>query len=117
MGCKSNPMPWRQHQNLGLKAMEPVSVLERLAVTTGGTERSWYRCIFPFGLVALVVGIAVTSITFSVRERRMDAAKLVALSVLGFSLILISAAFGCWKVHRDRRERQEVCSPAGESIL
>ncbi|XP_038676617.1 transmembrane protein 100 [Scyliorhinus canicula] len=108
MGCKSKPMPWRQHQNAGQKAMEPVSAMERLAVTTGGTERSWYRCIFPFGLVSLVVGIAVTSITFSVRERRMDAAKLVSLSVLVFSLILISAAFGCWKVNRDRRERREI---------
>ncbi|XP_067859871.1 transmembrane protein 100 [Heptranchias perlo] len=112
-GCKSNPMPWHQHRESGVKAADPVSVLDRLAVTTGGTERSWYRCIFPFGLVSLVVGIAVTSITFSGRERRMDAAKLVSLSVLGFSLILITAAFACWRVHRERRG----ASPPGDGSV
>uniref|UniRef100_A0A4W3HF06 Transmembrane protein 100 n=1 Tax=Callorhinchus milii TaxID=7868 RepID=A0A4W3HF06_CALMI len=92
-------------------AVDPSCALERLAVTTGGTERSWHRCIFPFGLVSLVVGVAVTCITFSVRDEPMDAAKTVSLAVLGFSLVLIAAAFGCWRAHGRRKARRAEGQP------
>ncbi|KAK2820961.1 hypothetical protein Q5P01_023920 [Channa striata] len=38
------------------KAPETLPTLERLAQATGGTEKSWYRCVFPFGVISLVIG-------------------------------------------------------------
>ncbi|KAL0180127.1 hypothetical protein M9458_025569, partial [Cirrhinus mrigala] len=47
------------------KAPEDLSTLERLAQATGGTEKSWYRCVFPFGVISLVIGMAGTGVTFT----------------------------------------------------
>ncbi|KAG8008977.1 L-selectin [Nibea albiflora] len=44
------------------KPPESLPTLERLAQATGGTEKSWYRCVFPFGVISLVIGMAGTGL-------------------------------------------------------
>uniref|UniRef100_A0A803VYQ8 Transmembrane protein 100 n=1 Tax=Ficedula albicollis TaxID=59894 RepID=A0A803VYQ8_FICAL len=83
---------------------------EELALATGGTEKSWYRCIFPFGIVSVVIGVAATCITFTINGPQMDIAKVVSVATLIFGVGLLVAAYVCWRAKRERqrkRQRQE----------
>ncbi|KAK7939821.1 hypothetical protein WMY93_003147 [Mugilogobius chulae] len=50
------------------KVPEALSSLERLSQATGGMEKSWYRCIFPFGIISLVIGVAGTGVTYTYND-------------------------------------------------
>nr|XP_055033155.1 transmembrane protein 100-like [Misgurnus anguillicaudatus] len=92
------PMPLpRSHEDL--------STLERLSQATGGTEKSWYRCVFPFGVISLVIGMAGTGVTFTFNTPPQTKAVSLVLLVLGFVMLLIAVA--CWKVHRSRRREKK----------
>ncbi|XP_029106242.1 transmembrane protein 100 [Scleropages formosus] len=70
VSCQPPPFPAPPSQDGGQQHCEPKtpevpSSLERLSQATGGMEKSWYRCIFPFGLISLVIGTAATSVTFT----------------------------------------------------
>ncbi|KAG7261809.1 hypothetical protein CRUP_037415 [Coryphaenoides rupestris] len=60
------------------KVPEVLSSLERLSQATGGMEKSWYRCIFPFGIISLVIGVAGTGVTYSYND--LPQTKVVARS-------------------------------------
>ncbi|NXI22022.1 TM100 protein, partial [Sterrhoptilus dennistouni] len=112
MGCKSNSLTCLQGGKAGLPmataAADSTATLNKLALATGGTEKSWHRCIFPFGIVSLVIGVAATCITFTINGPRMDIAKVVSVATLVFGLALLVAAFVCWRARRERRrQRQE----------
>ncbi|XP_059893209.1 homeotic protein ultrabithorax-like [Gadus macrocephalus] len=89
--------------------------LERLAQATGGTEKSWYRCVFPFGVISLVIGVAGTGVTFSFNTLLQTKVVSVALLCAGVAMLLTAAA--CWRAHRRRRrEKKEggfFCSEQG----
>ncbi|KAF4106924.1 hypothetical protein G5714_012914 [Onychostoma macrolepis] len=87
------------------KAPEDLSTLERLAQATGGTEKSWYRCVFPFGVISLVIGMAGTGVTFNFNTLPQTKVVSLVLLVTGFIMLLIAAA--CWKVHRSRRREKK----------
>ncbi|RXM28038.1 Transmembrane protein 100 [Acipenser ruthenus] len=117
MGCKSAPLACRQQQlqmesstasleGVALAKPEPLSTLERLALATGGTEKSWYRCIFPFGIISLVIGVSGAAVTFYFNNLPM--AKAVSVVLLGVGFCLMVMAFACWRVHkRKKRKRKE----------
>uniref|UniRef100_A0A8B9BAX5 Transmembrane protein 100 n=1 Tax=Anser brachyrhynchus TaxID=132585 RepID=A0A8B9BAX5_9AVES len=91
-------------------ATDSTATLNKLALATGGTEKSWYRCIFPFGIVSVVVGVAATCITFTINGPQMDIAKVVSVATLIFGVGLLVAAYVCWRAKRERqrkRQRQE----------
>uniref|UniRef100_A0A8C5UF89 TM100 protein n=1 Tax=Malurus cyaneus samueli TaxID=2593467 RepID=A0A8C5UF89_9PASS len=91
-------------------ATDSTATLNKLALATGGTEKSWYRCIFPFGIVSVVIGIAATCITFTINGPQMDIAKVVSVATLIFGVGLLVAAYVCWRAKRERqrkRQRQE----------
>uniref|UniRef100_A0A8C4JGJ5 TM100 protein n=1 Tax=Dromaius novaehollandiae TaxID=8790 RepID=A0A8C4JGJ5_DRONO len=79
----------------------------RLALATGGTEKSWYRCIFPFGIVSVVIGIAATCITFTINGPQMDIAKVVSVATLIFGVGLLVAAYVCWRAKRERQRKRQ----------
>ncbi|XP_056627517.1 transmembrane protein 100-like [Triplophysa dalaica] len=87
------------------KATEDLSTLERLAQATGGTEKSWYRCVFPFGVISLVIGMAGTGVTFTFNTLHQTKVVSLGLLVVGFAMLFIAAA--CWKVHRSRRREKK----------
>ncbi|KAK9964959.1 hypothetical protein ABG768_004081 [Culter alburnus] len=87
------------------KAPEDLSTLERLAQATGGTEKSWYRCVFPFGVISLVIGMAGSGVTFTFNTLPQTRVVSLVLLVMGFVMLLIAAA--CWKVHRSRRREKK----------
>uniref|UniRef100_A0A8B9N1X4 Transmembrane protein 100 n=1 Tax=Accipiter nisus TaxID=211598 RepID=A0A8B9N1X4_9AVES len=92
---------------------QPGAVGSQLALATGGTEKSWYRCIFPFGIVSVVIGVAATCITFTINGPQMDIAKVVSVATLIFGVGLLVAAYVCWRAKRERqrkRQRQEPVS-------
>ncbi|XP_016296366.1 transmembrane protein 100-like [Sinocyclocheilus anshuiensis] len=126
MGCSSGRLPCQPPASMQLatldpecslardgtpsmavpKAPEDLSTLERLAQATGGTEKSWYRCVFPFGVISLVIGMAGTGVTFTFNTLPQTKVVSLVLLVTGFVMLLIAAA--CWKVHRSRkREKKE----------
>uniref|UniRef100_A0A8C6XJF7 TM100 protein n=1 Tax=Naja naja TaxID=35670 RepID=A0A8C6XJF7_NAJNA len=90
---------------------DSTATLNKLALATGGTEKSWYRCIFPFGIVALVIGIAATCITFTINGPQMDIAKVVSVATLIFGVSLLVAALVCWRAKREhvQQVRQRTC--------
>uniref|UniRef100_A0A8C3RCG0 TM100 protein n=1 Tax=Cyanoderma ruficeps TaxID=181631 RepID=A0A8C3RCG0_9PASS len=91
-------------------ATDSTATLNKLALATGGTEKSWYRCIFPFGIVSVVIGVAATCITFTINGPQMDIAKVVSVATLIFGVGLLVAAYVCWRAKRERqrkRQRQE----------
>lgn len=89
----------------GAREPEDLSTLERLAQATGGTEESWYRCVFPFGVISLVIGVAGSGVTFSFNTLPQTRVVSLVLLVLGFVLLLVAAA--CWKAHRSRRREKK----------
>ncbi|XP_020663834.3 transmembrane protein 100 [Pogona vitticeps] len=115
MGCKSNSLTCLQ----GGKPVLPVvaaptdstATLNKLALATGGTEKSWYRCVFPFGIVALVIGIAATCITFTINGPSMDIAKVVSVATLIFGVGLLVGAVACWRAKRERQRKKQQEEP------
>ncbi|XP_039509699.1 transmembrane protein 100 [Pimephales promelas] len=89
----------------GAREAEDLSTLERLAQATGGTEESWYRCVFPFGVISLVIGVAGSAVTFSFNTLPQTRVVSLVLLVLGLVLLLVAAA--CWKAHRTRRREKK----------
>uniref|UniRef100_A0A8C6YPM1 TM100 protein n=1 Tax=Nothoprocta perdicaria TaxID=30464 RepID=A0A8C6YPM1_NOTPE len=83
------------------------ATLNKLALATGGTEKSWYRCIFPFGIVSVVIGIAATCITFTINGPQMDIAKVVSVATLIFGVGLLVAAYVCWRAKRERQRKRQ----------
>ncbi|MBN3289288.1 CCNF protein, partial [Polypterus senegalus] len=85
MGCRhGQAVNTSLHQDGSPKPPETLSTLERLALATGGTEKSWNRCIFPFGIISLVIGIAGTGVTFYFNN--MQLSKVLAYMGLGLGL-------------------------------
>ncbi|XP_039216742.1 transmembrane protein 100-like [Crotalus tigris] len=114
MNCKSNSLTCLQggKSELPIAATtDSTATLNKLALATGGTEKSWYRCIFPFGIVALVIGIAATCITFSINGPQMDIAKVVSVATLIFGVGLLVAALVCWRAKRERQRKKQQEEP------
>uniref|UniRef100_A0A6I8QXP1 Transmembrane protein 100 n=1 Tax=Xenopus tropicalis TaxID=8364 RepID=A0A6I8QXP1_XENTR len=95
-------------------ATDSTATLNKLALATGGAEKSWHRCVFPFGAVALVIGIAATCITFKFRGPHMDIAKAVSVAALAAGAALLVAAFLCWRSRRQRQKRRREEAEAEE---
>ncbi|CAI5792244.1 Hypothetical predicted protein [Podarcis lilfordi] len=116
MGCKSNSLTCLQGGKPGLPAVaattDSTATLNKLALATGGTEKSWYRCVFPFGIVSLVIGIAATCITFTINGRQMDIAKVVSVATLIFGVGLLVGALVCWRAKRQRQRKKQQEEPA-----
>lgn len=87
------------------KPPESLPTLERLAQATGGTEKSWYRCVFPFGVISLVIGMAGTGVTFRFNTLLQTKVVSVALLCAGFMMLLVAAV--CWRAHRLRRRKKK----------
>lgn len=125
MGCKSNSVTCLQGGKPGLPVAaattDSTATLNKLALATGGTEKSWYRCVFPFGIVSLVIGVAATCITFSINGPQMDIAKVVSVATLVFGVGLLVGALVCWRAKRERqrqrRKQQEEPVPLEQGVL
>lgn len=87
------------------KVPEALTSLERLSQATGGMEKSWYRCIFPFGLISLVIGAAGTGVAFTFDN--LPLTKAVSVVLLGAGLGLVMMAAACWTVHREKRRKRK----------
>ncbi|XP_036371909.1 transmembrane protein 100-like [Megalops cyprinoides] len=116
MGCSSDHLPFQPPppapsdqdgvlQDRVPKTAEALSTVERLAQATGGTEKSWYRCVFPFGLISLVIGVAGTGVTFTFNT--LSETKVVSVVLLGVGAGLVLLAAACWKIHRMKRQRKK----------
>uniref|UniRef100_A0A3P8YH83 Transmembrane protein 100 n=1 Tax=Esox lucius TaxID=8010 RepID=A0A3P8YH83_ESOLU len=96
----------------GPKVPEVLSSLERLSQATGGMEKSWYRCIFPFGIISLVIGVSGTGVTYTYNDLPMT--KVVSVVLLVAGLVLTVTATACWTVHRrKKRKKKERAAGAG----
>ncbi|XP_071384382.1 transmembrane protein 100-like [Centroberyx affinis] len=116
-GSESNTLPQdSENQNQGLngeggvgrdpaKPPETLPTLERLAQATGGTEKSWYRCVFPFGVISLVIGVAGTGVTFTFNTLPQTKVVSVALLCVGVVMLLVAAV--CWRAHRLRKRKKK----------
>lgn len=89
----------------GAKVPEVLSSLERLSQATGGMEKSWYRCIFPFGIISLVIGVAGTGVTYAYNDLPQTKVVSVVLLVMGLLLMIMAAA--CWTVHKKKRRKKK----------
>lgn len=87
------------------KPPESLPTLERLAQATGGTEKSWYRCVFPFGVISLVIGMAGTGVTFTFDNLLQT--KVVAVALLCAGVVMLLVAVVCWRAHRLRRRKKK----------
>ncbi|KAM9716405.1 uncharacterized protein ACNS7B_022415 isoform 1-T2 [Menidia menidia] len=87
------------------KPPESLPTLERLAQATGGTEKSWYRCVFPFGVISLVIGMAGTGVTFTFNTLLQTKVVSVALLCAGVAMLLVAAL--CWRAHRLRKRKKK----------
>ncbi|KAM9838047.1 transmembrane protein 100-like [Aulostomus maculatus] len=87
------------------KPPESLHTLERLAQATGGTEKSWYRCVFPFGVISLVIGMAGTGVTFTFNTLLQTKVVSVALLCVGVMMLLVAAV--CWRAHRLRKRKKK----------
>lgn len=87
------------------KHPESLPTLERLAQATGGTEKSWYRCVFPFGVISLVIGMAGTGVTFTFNTLLQT--KVVSVGLLCSGVVMLIVAAVCWRVHRLRRRKKK----------
>ncbi|XP_068440021.1 transmembrane protein 100-like [Clinocottus analis] len=87
------------------KPPESLLTLERLAQATGGTEKSWYRCVFPFGVISLVIGMAGTGVTFTFNTLLQTKVVSVALLCAGVVMLLVAAV--CWRAHRLRKRKKK----------
>lgn len=72
-----------------------------LTVATGGTEGSCYRCTLPFGVVLLVIGIAVTTVAFSFNSHA-STITILGLVLLSSSILLLSLTAVCWKLQQGK---------------
>ncbi|XP_061562389.1 transmembrane protein 100-like [Phycodurus eques] len=114
-GSEANTLPQdSENQNLNssrsvegreVKPPESLPTLERLAQATGGTEKSWYRCVFPFGVISLVIGMAGTGVTFNFNTLLQTKVVSVALLCVGVVMLLVAAV--CWRAHRLRRRKKK----------
>ncbi|XP_077482895.1 transmembrane protein 100-like [Stigmatopora argus] len=109
---RSDPLPQdSQNQNLSedkgrqVNVPESLHTLERLAQATGGTEKSWYRCVFPFGVISLVIGTAGTGVTFTFDTPLQT--KVVSVVLLCLGLVMLLVAVVCWRAHRLRRRKKK----------
>ncbi|XP_074519323.1 transmembrane protein 100-like [Halichoeres trimaculatus] len=84
---------------------DSLPTLERLAQATGGTEKSWYRCVFPFGVISLVIGMAGTGVTFTFNTLLQTKVVSVVLLCAGVVMLLVAAV--CWRAHRLRRRKKK----------
>ncbi|XP_053708239.1 transmembrane protein 100 [Synchiropus splendidus] len=89
----------------GAKVPEVLSSLERLSQATGGMEKSWYRCIFPFGIISLVIGAAGTGVTYTYND--LPQTKVVSVVLLVMGLVLLLTASACWTVHKKKRRKKK----------
>ncbi|XP_051797176.1 uncharacterized protein LOC110952034 isoform X2 [Acanthochromis polyacanthus] len=89
----------------GAKVPEVLSSLERLSQATGGMEKSWYRCIFPFGIISLVIGAAGTGVTYTYND--LPQTKVVSVVLLVSGLLLLLMATACWTVHKKKRRKKK----------
>uniref|UniRef100_UPI0037E969D3 transmembrane protein 100 n=1 Tax=Semicossyphus pulcher TaxID=241346 RepID=UPI0037E969D3 len=89
----------------GAKVPEVLSSLERLSQATGGMEKSWYRCIFPFGIISLVIGVAGTGVTYTYND--LPQTKVVSVVLLVMGLLLLLMATACWTVHKKKRRKKK----------
>ncbi|XP_028670420.1 transmembrane protein 100 [Erpetoichthys calabaricus] len=111
MGCRhGQAINTSLHQDGSPKPPETLSTLERLALATGGTEKSWNRCIFPFGIISLVIGIAGTGVTFYFNN--MQLSKVISVVLLAVGLALV--AFACWRLYKKKMRRKEANSFSSE---
>uniref|UniRef100_A0A8C6KI09 Transmembrane protein 100 n=1 Tax=Nothobranchius furzeri TaxID=105023 RepID=A0A8C6KI09_NOTFU len=93
------------HHNVPTKVPEVLSSLERLSQATGGMEKSWYRCIFPFGIISLVIGVAGTGVTYTYDD--LPQIKVVAVVLLITGLVLLMTATACWSLHKKKRRKKK----------
>uniref|UniRef100_A0A3P8RHH7 Transmembrane protein 100 n=1 Tax=Astatotilapia calliptera TaxID=8154 RepID=A0A3P8RHH7_ASTCA len=100
MGCLMSPM-----KTGGAKVPEVLSSLERLSQATGGMEKSWYRCIFPFGIISLVIGVAGTGVTYTYND--LPQTKVVSVVLLVMGILLLMMATACWTVHKKKRRKKK----------
>uniref|UniRef100_A0A1A8FCT9 Transmembrane protein 100 n=1 Tax=Nothobranchius korthausae TaxID=1143690 RepID=A0A1A8FCT9_9TELE len=117
MGCTTGhftcqPQPQansgQENQSLeadGAKVPEVLSSLERLSQATGGMEKSWYRCIFPFGIISLVIGVAGTGVTYTYDD--LPQIKVVAVVLLVTGVVLLMTATACWSLHKKKRRKKK----------
>ncbi|XP_077589909.1 uncharacterized protein LOC144208115 [Stigmatopora nigra] len=89
----------------GVGPPEALSSLERLSQATGGMEKSWYRCIFPFGIISLVIGAAGTAVTYAYQD--LPQTKVASLVLLASGLTLLLTAAACRSGRRKRRKEKE----------
>nr|XP_057905621.1 transmembrane protein 100 [Doryrhamphus excisus] len=110
MGCTAGPLAGQPQEGPsleagGAKVPEVLSSLERLSQATGGMEKSWYRCIFPFGIISLVIGVAGTGVTYAYND--LPQTKVVSLVLLVTGLILLVMATVCWSAHKKKRRKKK----------
>ncbi|XP_057673568.1 transmembrane protein 100 [Corythoichthys intestinalis] len=105
MGCTAGPLACQPQEGQSTQVPEVLSSLERLSQATGGMEKSWYRCIFPFGIISLVIGAAGTGVTYTYDD--LPQTKVVSLVLLVSGLLLLLTAIACWTVHKKRRKKKE----------
>uniref|UniRef100_A0A3Q3BTR7 Transmembrane protein 100 n=1 Tax=Haplochromis burtoni TaxID=8153 RepID=A0A3Q3BTR7_HAPBU len=82
-----------------------VSFTNRLSQATGGMEKSWYRCIFPFGIISLVIGVAGTGVTYTYND--LPQTKVVSVVLLVMGILLLMMATACWTVHKKKRRKKK----------
>ncbi|RVE69521.1 hypothetical protein OJAV_G00078840 [Oryzias javanicus] len=102
---QSNSGQETQSLETGAKVPEVLSSLERLSQATGGMEKSWYRCIFPFGIISLVIGVAGTGVTYTYNDLPQTKVVSVVLLVMGILLLLMATA--CWTAHKKKRRKKK----------
>lgn len=110
LACQNQPQTSSEHEAQSLEAgaakvPEVLSSLERLSQATGGMEKSWYRCIFPFGIISLVIGIAGTGVTYTYNDLPQTKVVSVVLLVMGLLLLLVATA--CWTVHKKKKRKKK----------
>uniref|UniRef100_M4AYZ7 Transmembrane protein 100 n=2 Tax=Xiphophorus TaxID=8082 RepID=M4AYZ7_XIPMA len=106
--CGSDFTIYTSKWNLGrgqARPPESLHTLERLAQATGGTEKSWYRCVFPFGVISLVIGMAGTGVTFTFNT--LPQTKVVSVALLCSGVVMLLVAAVCWRAHRLRRRKKK----------
>uniref|UniRef100_A0A674F8A9 Transmembrane protein 100 n=1 Tax=Salmo trutta TaxID=8032 RepID=A0A674F8A9_SALTR len=102
-----NIPPESPHRGDLVQPPESLSTLERLAQATGGTEKSWYRCVFPFGVVSLVIGVAGTGVTFMYNTPDLHQTKVVSMVLLVIGMVMLLMAAVCWRDHRLKRRKKK----------
>ncbi|XP_072523735.1 transmembrane protein 100 [Salminus brasiliensis] len=90
-----------------------VSELE-LTMATGGTEGSCYRCTLPFGVVLLMIGIAVTAVAYGFNSHG-STISILGLVLLSCSLLLLALTAVCWKLQRGKE--MEMCSTSQSTLV